>query len=501
MVDTAPVGFVLEEAAGEAAHPPVASELPPLTVRQMSVFSTGDAVSGMADTALGTFLLLYLTAVCGLSGTLAGLATLLSLMIDAVVDPLIGYISDSTHSRLGRRHPFMLASLAPFGVSFWLLFSAPRIHSQELLFAYCAATLIVLRISYSAFILPFVAQYAEISRDYRERSLLGAYRSFLNIIANVVCLVLAYSVFMPGQAGLVSRAGYSGFGAACALIIVAVGLFCSLGTLSMRYRMHAVGVHDRVSLPRFVAEVADVARNRSFRVLFITVLVFWVAQGLAGALGLHLSRYFWRLPTEIIELGGICLSVGLFTGIFLSAWLLRRFEKKEVSVVGLGVFCALQLVPVVLRLAGVFTAEGWPLYIVLCAIAVVTGWVSTAVGIAFGAMMADTSDEHEYLYGSRREALYFSGLTFSFKAAVGLGIFASGIALDRVINFPRDVAALGPHPVFADGVLRNLGLIAGPGAAVVSAISAIILLGYRLNEKEHARMLTAIAERKAAASG
>jgi len=499
MVETIPAAFVLEEAAGEILHPQAAAGLPPLTPAQMAVFSTGDAVLGVVDTVLGTFLLFYLTAVCGISGTLAGIATLMSLLIDAVVDPLIGFISDGTQSRLGRRHPFILASLIPLAGSFWMLFATPRLTPEPLLFAYCAGVLILLRISYSVFTLPFVAQYAEISRDYRERSKLGAYRSFLNIVANVLTTVLAYSVFLRGTEGLTNRAGYAGLGAVCAGMILLFGLVCALGTLPMRNRMHAVAA-ERFSLAKFASEIGDVARNRSFRVLFLTVLVFWIAQGVAGALGLHLSKYFWGLPNDIIQLGGIFSAVGLATGIFVAAFLLQRFEKRDVSVVGLGVFCALQLLPVALRLTGLFPFEGVPLYAVLCAINVVAGWVSTAVAIAFAAMMADTSDEHEYIYGTRREALYFSGLTFSFKAAVGIGAFAGGIALDTVIGFPRDIAALGPNPHIATDVLRNLGLIAGPAAAAVSAISAIMLLGYRLDAKEHARMLTAIAERKAGAA-
>ncbi len=494
MVDSVTTGLGVEEPPpGDAAHP----ELPPLKFREMTIFSTGDMVSGVIDTAVGTFLLLYLTGVCGLSGTLAGLATFISLMIDSVADPLIGFLSDSTKSRLGRRHPYMLLSLIPCGIGLAMLFAMPPIPSQLGMFAYATGVLVMLRIAHSTFTLPFIAQGAEISRDYRERSLLGAFRSFFNIIASLACAFLGFSVFMRGETGLVERAGYAPFGIAVAVLFVAAGFLCALGTLPMRYRMHEAGPAERPSLRQFGSEIRDVARNRSFRVLFLTVLIFWIAQGVAASLNLHLNLYFWGLPNTVLQIFPLVYAAGLGLGIFVTAILLRRFEKQPVCVIGLALFCLLQLAPVVARLMGVFTVEGLPLYLTLYVILFATGVIATAVGIAFGAMMADTADEHEWLYGSRREALYFSGLTFSAKAAIGLGAFAGGIALDTVIGFPRNIAALGAHPHIAPEVLRNLGLMAGPASGVVSAISALILLGYTIDARKHAQIKADIAARKA----
>jgi GPH family glycoside/pentoside/hexuronide:cation symporter len=57
----------------------------------------------------------------------------------------------------------------------------------------------------------------------------------------------------------------------------------------------------RSAVARFAGEIVDVFRNRSFRVLFLTVLVFWVAQGTAGSLSVHAFRYFWELPSSVIQ--------------------------------------------------------------------------------------------------------------------------------------------------------------------------------------------------------
>src|SRR5260221_7898648 len=106
---------------------PAAVTLPPLPGRLKAVYSQGDLLDSVAVTAASTFLLFYLTAVCGLAGTLAGLALAVAQVVDAASDPLVGFFTDNTRSRLGRRHPFMLVATWPLTVSLGLLFSIPRI--------------------------------------------------------------------------------------------------------------------------------------------------------------------------------------------------------------------------------------------------------------------------------------------------------------------------------------------------------------------------------------
>jgi len=110
-------------------------------------------------------------------------------------------------------------------------------------------------------------------------------------------------------------------------------------------------------------------------------------------------------------------------------------------------------------------------------------------------MLADTADEHEYLFGVRREGLFFSGLTLAFKAASGLGGLIAGLALDA-IQFPTDIAAKGPDLAIPQEVLEKLALISGPLPAAFAAISPLFLLGYHLTRKRHARIILALEQRK-----
>ena len=93
-----------------------------LPFRLKLAFGVGQTATGAMNMALALFLLFYYNQVLGLPGTLAGLAVGASVLLDGVSDPLIGSFSDHWRSRLGRRHPFMYASILPLAVSFYLLF-------------------------------------------------------------------------------------------------------------------------------------------------------------------------------------------------------------------------------------------------------------------------------------------------------------------------------------------------------------------------------------------
>src|SRR5258707_3254746 len=95
------LGETLAAARGPAIDLAV-GEQPPLKVREKAVFAAGDMVDGVVAWAVASYLFYYLTADCGLSGTLASLTLAISVVIDAVMDPAIGFISDNTRSRWDR---------------------------------------------------------------------------------------------------------------------------------------------------------------------------------------------------------------------------------------------------------------------------------------------------------------------------------------------------------------------------------------------------------------
>ncbi|MBV9418828.1 MAG: MFS transporter, partial [Alphaproteobacteria bacterium] len=103
----------------------------------------------------------------------------------------------------------------------------------------------------------------------------------------------------------------------------------------------------------------------------------------------------------------------------------------------------------------------------------------------------------ELLFGARREGLYFAGLSFSTKAASGLGGLISGVALS-LIGFPADLASKGGDKAhIALSTINDLGLVYGivPGAMTTACIVFTIL--YRIDRKAHAEIQAKLQARRA----
>ncbi|MHB8528819.1 MAG: MFS transporter [Caulobacteraceae bacterium] len=466
----------------------------PLRAGFLGLYGVGSMVEVLINFALNNFLLFYLTIVCGLSGAAAGLAALASLGVDAMIDPLVGSLSDNLHSPLGRRHPFLIGASLPAALALVLLFSIPQSLHGIGLFAYAVALSLALRISLSLFQVPYFALGAELTQNYVERSTIVAFRVAMGVAGTLAATVLSYRLFLAGPGGTTHRAAYQPLAWCFAAIIAASGLIAGFGTLGARPRLHPPPRGGGSSLAAFAAEIREIFRNPSFRILFTGCLVFFVAQGVAVPLTLHANTYFWRLSTEVIGDLTLVYTAGLTAGIFAMAWLSARLEKRTLAIGGLSLIVASQFTPVPLRIAGLLPTAG-AVFAVLCVACVFLGVGVTAAVIGFQSMMADAADEHEHLFGSRREGLYFAGINLSAKASSGLGTLIAGVALD-VIGFPHNLAARGASIHIAAGAVRELGLIYGPGAALLTFVAVLILTGYGLGKRRHGEILAALAQRR-----
>jgi glycoside/pentoside/hexuronide:cation symporter, GPH family len=469
----------------------------PLSFRARTLFATGDAVDGIVNFGVVSFLLYYLTAVCGVPGTMAGVIFALATVLDAIADPLIGSVSDNTRSRWGRRLPYMLASAVPAALLFALLFSLPHLKPAWLLAVYAGFLLLALRVAMSTFTLPYAALGAELCTDYNERSTLFAFRWFFNCFGNLLMFLLAFMVWMKGRDGLMDREAYVGFGWSSGVIALAAALTACLAAKPLLARLRPIEQPRYKGLGSLAAEFREVAANRSFWILFICVLLFWTAVGVSSTLGLHANLYFWRLPSALIAALPLINLAGFGLGIPLVALALRRFEKRTISAAGLAITCISLGVPAPLKILGLLPS-GQPLLLILATGAFLGGLAGTFALVSWGSMMADAADEHEHLFGSRREGLYFAGISLSFKAAAGLGGLISGVALD-VIRFPQGVAAIDADRI-APETLRDLGLVHGPLAALLGLVGALVLVAYRLDRKAVARIQVEIAARRAGPS-
>ncbi|MGB0560818.1 MAG: MFS transporter [Spirulinaceae cyanobacterium] len=163
-------------------------------------YGAGDLGPAMTANVLVFFLLYFFTNVAGLSAGLAGMVLAIGKISDAINDPVTGMLSDRTRSRWGRRIPWMLGGIIPFGLLFvvqWLVprFSGNPTTNEWLLFAYYVLIGILFNLAYTAVNLPYTALTPELTQDYNERTSLNSFRMAFSIGGSILSLVLAQVIF------------------------------------------------------------------------------------------------------------------------------------------------------------------------------------------------------------------------------------------------------------------------------------------------------------------
>lgn len=460
-------------------------------------YSAGQVIDGIVTQSLGIFLLFYVTTVCGLPGGLAGIALAAGLVVDAVMDPLIGSSSDALQSKLGRRLPFMLVGLPAVAILFVAIFTLPSGLGTLALFTWVTILSVLLRIAMSLFILPYQAVGAELSDDYAERSSIMAWRWGIGMVGTLAAVVLGFAVFFAGPGGTMHRAAYTPFALTLSAIFVVGGLISARVVGRTLDRQHPPVGGDGGLHVRVWRELGEVFRNRSFLVLFGSALLFFSALGTHATLGLHTNTFFWHFNSAQTQMVTLAVFGGLLLGAPMAGPFLKRMEKRTVLIIGLVGLAASETLPTALRLAGLFPFQGNALMWILSGTVFVGGALMAAAAIAFSSMMADAADEHEHLFGARREGLYFAGWAFASKAAMGVGALIAGMVLE-LIAFPTDIAAHGgTATVLPDATIRWLGFFYGPGAGLLYLGSILATFLYRLDAKSHAAIMRDLGRRRA----
>jgi GPH family glycoside/pentoside/hexuronide:cation symporter len=342
-----------------------------------------------------------------------------------------------------------------------------------------------LRVSISGYLVPFLGLGAELSDDYDERSSIVAWRAIVGTLATLLGYVLGFGVFLHGANGLLDRSAYVPFGWICAGAMFVTGALSCYASLRELPRMTVTIRSEHRLWGRLYREVREVFRNPSFRLLFAGVLFFFVGQGVALTLALDGSKYFWGFDANQIQAVALASVAGLAIGLPISFALIGRVEKRTVVVTGIIIIGLALSLPVLAQLLGLLP-PGVFFRVGLQAVAgAVNGVMVCVISISFQSALADAVDEHEHLFATRREGLYFAALSFAGKAATGVGSLLSGMLLDA-IHFPSQAIAAGGAVTIVPQVVRHLGLIAGPAAALVTVMSVFFFSRYKLNRAAHA---------------
>lgn len=476
-----------------------------LPTRLKLTYGVGQAAEGLKNGALGMFLIFYYNQVLGLSGALAGLAIGIALAVDAIVDPLMGSLSDHWRSRLGRRHPFIFTAILPLSLCFYLLF-APPVRGDGPLFAWLVSLGVITRVAMSLYNVPYLALGAELSNDFHERSSVVGYRMSFGMLGQLTAMFVGFQIYFGESAGFpngqLNAAAYPPFAATLAVLMAIAVFTAAWGTRGLIPSLPGATDTARIGPLRFVvrmlADLWAAVREGSFRWLFVGVLTVFVMIGTQGALDLYMYTYFWELGRHEILLLAASYPLGLMFGAMLAPRLHFARGKRWALLFGTWWWAALQVLPTSLRLLGWFPDDDSALLVpLLVAIRAVQAAGAVQANVAFGSMIADVIDEHELNTGRRNAGIFFAASSFSGQAATGLGGLLAGLSLD-LIQWPTGAAIRTAADVPADALVK-LGLVYGPIIGCCSILTYWCYSHYRLTRERHEEILAALATRRRAA--
>ena len=465
--------------------------------RTRFAFGIGAAAESGLTIAFNTFNFLFYNNVLGLSGTLCGLAVTIALVFDAISDPLVGSLSDRWRSRLGRRHPFLYAAPIPMGIFFVSIYSPPEGLGGFPLFLWFTTCTVLLRTAQTFYHVPHLALGAELSDDYRERSVLMTYNSFFGMFGRAVILFLGWTYFGSLEGGATQRTGYPVMATAIAVYAALIIFTSAFFTRDQIPRLSS----PPAELPRFdlgglFREVRGCFGNRNYLLLVLGMFFLAATLGIRETLSAYMNLFFWELEEHQIRYFALGAPPGLLLAFFLTARLHVWLTKRTTLILAVAGTSLCLAGPITLRLLGWFPENNSEWLLPTLVTWIVGGFCfGTMVQITTDSALADVVDEHELLSGRRQEGVFYSARTFFGKLTSGLGHVVAGIAID-LIHFP-----VGAEPGSIDPtILFRLGVVAGPLTVIPALISVLFYAGYRIDKHRHAEIRSELDRRLAAAS-
>lgn len=475
---------------------PVSAEPRPLPLATKLLYGVGEMPITVLMVLSGLFMLFFYNSVMGLPAGLVGVGLSSSLVLDALLDPFIGHISDRTRHWFGRRHIFMLPGALITGPAFFLLFSPPRHLSHAGLFVWLLACAIGLRAASAVYRIPYLSLGAELSRDYDDRTKTMAIRTLFGLLGTLGASALSFLVFFPatadGSEPKLHYAGYPRMGLAFGALMTVSGLIGTFGTL--RQRTSSSGTES--SAPHFFSSFKISLQNPSFRSIWFSTTIFFLAVVLNFSMAIHYFTWYAQVSrSEILSLIQTCFYSGALGGVVMWMTLARRAEKRTLYIMAAVASAILLFMATFLVGSGHPLGTGHPVPLIIGH--VIGGIFASAVWVVPASMIADVADTDELSTGLRREGIFFGIMNFGEKIAAGGALLIAGGLLGIFRRLSHDAALGTPgHPPAA---VPYVGLLYGAVPASLLIVAVVLILPYALNRRTVHDLQRKIALRRGAA--
>jgi GPH family glycoside/pentoside/hexuronide:cation symporter len=505
------------------------------------LYGAGDTGFSLVYTVLDVYLLYFLVTVVKLQPVYAAAAIFFGRTWDWINDPLVGYLTDHTRSRWGRRRPYLLWGPLPFGLAFMLMWWVPPITNQAWLAAYYGAAYLVFDALATLVSVPYLALTPELTPDYDERTSLNMYRMGFSIVAGILAFaapelanlglfpdlktgyiamaalfavisavplwgVFAVAKERPGYAsqGASSREGslmadavhwFRGrWLAAAGLLIYLVSwivFFYVLPRIRGRLATGGTSWHDFVFYAGFLLPMALIVyrtfrRNRPFLFSIGIFLVTWTTIAVIQSILPFYITYWLDMESRMTEIMAVMFVSALLWLPFWE-WFSRRYSKQAAYAAGMG-----SLILVLVALAALPARAP---FVLVIALAVLAGTGVSTAHIIPVSIVPDTIEWEELRTGRRNEGMFYSMVSLMNKVASSVAVPWAALVL-ALSGFDESLGLAQPA-----SALTAIRLLVGLAPGVLMSGSIALALTYPLTRERHARIRQLLERRRARRQG
>lgn len=412
---------------------------------QKIAYGLGAFVNNTLAAAIGG-MTIVLNLALGMDPALVGLLGALPRLTDSLTDPLMGFLSDHTRSRWGRRRPYIFWGAIAAGIIYALLWQLPRDHSESFYFWYFLVGSVVFYLAYTVFATPWVALGFELTPDYHERTRLMGTQNFIGQLAYVVTpwflWVMSNKDYFDDQ-----LIGASWLAVAIGVTTIALGV---LPAIFLRERLNPVAVaENQLATPspadaltpaegaqrRRVGEVMleffrgflTTLRSRSFLKLCLATFLVFNGFMLVSSFQFYVIIYYvfggdQERGAEYAGYAGTLGAISTFVVIAIVTALGTRVGKRRAFFVS----TAISMVGYALKWFCYDPAQPFLLLVPAPLIAFGLGGLFTLMP----SMISDVVDEDELQTHERREGMYGSIFWWVVKVGMAAALAGGGILLN-----------------------------------------------------------------------
>jgi len=448
-----------------------------LTLRDKWIYGSGDLGFSLTSTIRNVYLALFLTDVVGVAPAVAALAFFVGSTWDYLNDPIIGYISDRTHTRWGRRRPFLLFGALPFAAAFCLLWWRPPLEGTLALGIYYAGAFALFDTAATFVYMPFYALTPELTDDYDERTALTSTRMFFSILGGLIAFTVPLWIvgaFQPDHAGRVLlMGGIFGVVAALPLLLVFWGT---------RERPEFMTMQQTASLR---ASIAATWRNRPFIFGLGLFLFNGVTMSILEVVLLYYIKYVVLHEAESDMIMATIFVVAIIA-LPLWEWISRRWNKRWAYISGITFLAGVLLV-----LSSLTAETSLELIMFL---SVLAGIGVSAMHVLPWAIIPDAIEHGELQNGERQEGMFYSQITLAQKVASSVAVPLVLVVLQTSGYVPNSVI----QPATA---IAGIRFVAGPVPALTICLGILFTLLFPLGREAHHDIRHQLELRRKAARG